>query len=876
MDRNVDRWWALLIVLALATSTTRGASFYVAAGGRPENDGSLAKPWPSVEYALAQVGGGHTIVLQPGEYRGPVTVTAKDAGTEKSPTIIKSEKKWQAVIAAGRLNSHGMGNNQDCPWVVFDGFEVFGAADGISLNGDHSVARNCWVHNNWAMGISSHGTKGAVIENCLIEYNGQHPHLHHGVYADSDGLVMRSNIVRNNSGYGLHLYPSVKNAVISNNLIHGHQTEAGIVVSCPPGGGHNLIVNNTVVNNKVGILLYSNCNGEKVYNNIVVANKRSFDVSESAVNTLADYNLCLPTSSLQGPHGLSADAGFVNPVTHCYWLRADSAARGKATAEFAPKTDFWGRALPADKAPDLGAFSYSKYWASDEAVPEKNAGFGWPYRFTTRADNEIVDLWFLPVWPIQAETYTENFDQEPANWEGINNRSTHFAPKTVTQNFGYSASTHHAGGQPGEIGGKINPAGEVAYYGYRLPDPLTLDAPGIASGKILVERGPGHFLLGFFNADTLNEWRTPNTLVARINGRGDGFHCHVEYCTSRWRCEAGVIGAIVRGQRIEAAEIPGGQVYEWQIAYDPKGAEGSGLLTFALAGKTATCPILKEHHADGATFTHFGLLPIPKTWDNPGEVWIDEVTINGRRFDFSEDPKWNERGNRRTYETNDTRPRFDFSWSRTHWAGGKAAGELGGLIFRGDCRYPSHLAAYGARLSTLTLDTPLYARGKVSMIRGVTDSTASIGFYHSTWSLHSNLAQDQSIPMDYIGINIEGPSSEGFFFYPVYRVHGDVAKALGSNSGKAPRIYPDRKVHNWMLRYDPAGAGGRGRITVSLDEQTCTLDLEPGAKAIGASFNRFGICTPWIDGNSVTVFFDDIEYTCAGETALKDSCKAEM
>ena len=181
------------------------------------------------------------------------------------------------------------------------------------------------------------------------------------------------------------------------------------------------------------------------------------------------------------------------------------------------------------------------------------------------------------------------------------------------------------------------------------------------------------------------------------------------------------------------------------------------------------------------------------------------------------------------------------------------------------CRYPSRLAAYGARLSTLTLDTPLYARGKVSMIRGVTDSTASIGFYHLTWSLHSNPRQDQSIPMDYIGINIEGPSSEGFFFYPVYRVHGDAARALGSNSGKAPRIYPDRKVHNWVLRYDPAGAGGRGRITVSLDEQTCTLDLEPGVKAIGASFNRFGICTPWIDGNSVTVFFDDIEYTCAGE-----------
>ena len=58
-----------------------------------------------------------------------------------------------------------------------------------------------------------------------------------------------------------------------------------------------------------------------------------------------------------------------------------------------------------------------------------------------------------------------------------------------------------------------------------------------------------------------------------------------------------------------------------------------------------------------------------------------------------------------------------------------------------------------------------------------------------------------------------------------------------------------------------AGAGSNGRITVTLDDQTCTMDLGPGHKAVGASFDRFGICTPWIDGNSVTVYFDDLVYT---------------
>jgi len=123
------------------------------------------------------------------------------------------------------------------------------------------------------------------------------------------------------------------------------------------------------------------------------------------------------------------------------------------------------------------------------------------------------------------------------------------------------------------------------------------------------------------------------------------------------------------------------------------------------------------------------------------------------------------------------------------------------------------------------------------MTRGVTDSTAAIGFYHSKFSLSENSAQDQAIPMDFFGINIEGPSSEGFF-------------------------YPDGKSHDWVLRYEPAGANGKGQITVTLDRQSCALELAAAAKGIGASFDRFGICTPWIDGNSVTAFFDDLEYTC--------------
>src|SRR5439155_7130755 len=50
-------------------------------------------------------------------------------------------------------------------------------------------------------------------------------------------------------------------------------------------------------------------------------------------------------------------------------------------------------------------------------------------------------------------------------------------------------------------------------------------------------------------------------------------------------------------------------------------------------------------------------------------------------------------------------------------------------------------------------------------------------------------------------------------------------------------------------------------ITVTLDGQAVTLNLDPGHKQIGAHFNRFGIITTHIDGSGQTVYFDDLTYT---------------
>lgn len=463
---------------------------------------------------------------------------------------------------------------------------------------------------------------------------------------------------------------------------------------------------------------------------------------------------------------------------------------------------------------------------------------------------------------VPAEERTERFDKDPG-WDGHNNRATTPEKRTVRQDFGYSR-TANAGGKPGEVGGFITPAAETAYYARKI-EPKTFADPLAASGTLLCKGRECHLLIGFFNAGTVNEWRTPNSIAIRLLGRGDVFYAYVEYTTGKWRAGGDSPGGFAtvtdaKTGRVALRGFKTGVAHAWSIKYDPAGNKGGGAVTVTLGGETAVCHLDDGHKADGATFNRFGLVPVLKSADGGGEVWLDDVTINGDADDFAKDPGWEGVGNRREYQTADVRPWFDFGFSPTNHAGGQGAGELGGLVFRGDCRYKDRLAAYGDRLKLLNLDKPLRASGKVALRRGVSDSTTLLGFYHSKDSLEVNPSQSSGFPKCFLGVAVEGPSREGFLFYPAYRVGGDGQGYAGG--ADRPHILPDGKAHDWSLAYDPTAADGRGRVVVMLDGKSVALDLGAGDRKTGARFDRFGLVTTWIDGNAQRVYFDDLSYTC--------------
>lgn len=480
----------------------------------------------------------------------------------------------------------------------------------------------------------------------------------------------------------------------------------------------------------------------------------------------------------------------------------------------------------------------------------------WPPSAIFRGTMILALLVALAGWSEPAE-HVETFDVDPG-WEGINNRSTYYEPREIVQDFGHAPEVE-IGEETGAIGGRITPDARPAWYATPV-GPLTLDDAFYAAGLAKMEPGGGNLLLGLFNSATLNEWRTPNTLAFRINGRGETMHVHLEYLTSKWRAGAGIIGRYdAEADRMHPVEIPTGGVYPWTFAYDPKGNGGAGEFTATFNGIEARCVLTPEHRGDGATFDHFGLLNVIKHVDDPGRIFLADLSVNGAKIDLSRDPGWVGHGNRATYESVDIRPRFDFGFSATNFAGGAKPGEFGGLFFRGDCREAHRLAAYGAPTEPLTLSKPLRASGRISLRRGVTDSTTLFGFYHGEKSLEVNEAQNEGLPRHFLGFSIEGPSSEGFYAYPSYRAaensqHADRAQGL-------PRIYPDGATHEWRLEYTPPVAtGGEGTLILTFDDTTATLTVRPEDIA-AAQFNRFGFVTPWIDGNGQVVYLDDLWYT---------------
>ena len=441
----------------------------------------------------------------------------------------------------------------------------------------------------------------------------------------------------------------------------------------------------------------------------------------------------------------------------------------------------------------------------------------------------------------------EGFDDDPG-WIGINNRATEPECRVINQNFGYSDSSF-AASSIGEIGGHIERASEPAFYGMILPS-IGFDQPLSASGKVAVPATDGAgALFGWFNKES-EGWRTPNSLVFRLDSESSYFRVLYEYGTRTWKTN----GEAIRDGAGEYTRFDSGEtVYDWEIHYDPAANGGDGRIDFNWNGVIYPLDLLPGHKEVGIDLNRFGImnLMVPS---GGIDAYIGDIMLNGNPIDLSSDPDWDGFGNRASHDTCLVRPRHNFGWNpEGNFASGSDAGEIGGVVYRVETNEPETYAEYGADVGELSLNDPLYAEGNITFERGNSDSAVTFGWYKG-----ATLGNVDRYPEQFCGWIIEGPSRVGFYFRPA--VAGMSEKR---HTDDGPIIMPDGSTHHWTMTYDPGGADGLGELTLTLDDEEKSVALAPGMKNDGSMFDRFGMIAFRAGGHYVDVYLDDIEFTTA-------------
>jgi hypothetical protein len=195
----------------------------------------------------------------------------------------------------------------------------------------------------------------------------------------------------------------------------------------------------------------------------------------------------------------------------------------------------------------------------------------------------------------------------------------------------------------------------------------------------------------------------------------------------------------------------------------------------------------------------------------------------------------------------------------THRAGGASAGEIGGSLWRGPYAYFAD-----PRVGPLTLNDRLEARGRLYFENAGLDAGVLLGWFNSETK---DVDDKKPKRTNVIGADIGGHTRVGHWFLPTC-VTSRGERHLDDRVPKLPLLNAGT-AYDWTFVYDPAANNGNGNLRVTLGEQSATLDLKPGVKAQGATFDRFGISNAGTGGGQVKFYLDDLKYTAGAAAAAK-------
>jgi hypothetical protein len=239
---------------------------------------------------------------------------------------------------------------------------------------------------------------------------------------------------------------------------------------------------------------------------------------------------------------------------------------------------------------------------------------------------------------------------------------------------------------------------------------------------------------------------------------------------------------------------------------------------------------------------------------------------------FDRDPAWDAVNNHVTPKKSEP-VKQDFGYSATAFAsgggGGGAKGEIGGRIQRA-----ARAAYYAESLpAPKTLNDRLTASGTFALTKAGSGGGIHFGWFNSTQP------EATGRPVNSLGLDLGTENTGGRLAIFVLNGKNETTgkfvtrferyRTKEEQAIKRPTpIKADGTRYTWMLSYDPDGAGGNGRVEFIIKSNSphpdefegkpISVDLPPGFKKTGATFDRFGLLNGTKPGGAITVYFGDL------------------
>jgi parallel beta-helix repeat protein len=322
-----------LILLVTASSTSFAANWFVAAGGRDSNPGTIGRPFGSITKASSVARPGDVVNVRGGVYRQVVRINAR--GREGGRITFRPYPGEKVIIdGSGSPAATNLVQLNRTSFVDFTGFEVrnatgigiagWGATDTRVSQNDvhHSMKRGIWfgysaigtsaritidsnrVHENvlenrrhtanggWSQAITVERTDGALVTRNRVYRN-------HGegiVVLLSDNVVVRSNVLYDN--YSVQLYlDNAQSTTVERNFLDSTGDSRFYRDGFPAHGigmaneeyaernplRHLTIVNNIVVRSRRGIF-YGDYERGGGLRNVLIAHNTVVDATHEVLS----------------------------------------------------------------------------------------------------------------------------------------------------------------------------------------------------------------------------------------------------------------------------------------------------------------------------------------------------------------------------------------------------------------------------------------------------------------------------------------------------------------------------------------------------------------------------------------------------------------